>query len=67
MNSYIDTSSLVKIYHSEAGSSIVLGIYHSEQDIIISELSKIECLCLVIWSRVKVFNCSFRNPLCVVP
>lgn len=41
---YIDTSSLVKIYHKEAGTSHVLPIYKSQDTISISELSRIEFL-----------------------
>jgi len=44
MISYIDTSSLVKVYHAEAGTPTVLGIYRGDDEIVISELSKIECL-----------------------
>jgi len=39
---YFDTSSLVKIYHREKGTEPVLNIYKSHDEIIISELSKIE-------------------------
>lgn len=42
MKYFIDTSSLVKIYHVEDGSSRVLEIYNSSNTITISELSKIE-------------------------
>lgn len=44
MNYFIDTSSLVKIYHKEDGSDKVLGIYNSDNAISISELCKIEFL-----------------------
>jgi predicted nucleic acid-binding protein len=44
MTYYIDTSSLVKVYHVEAGTPAVLGIYSGSDEIVISELSKIECL-----------------------
>ncbi len=42
MKYYFDTSSLVKIYHREKGTETVLNIYKSHDEIIISELSKIE-------------------------
>jgi predicted nucleic acid-binding protein len=42
MNYYIDTSSLIKIYHKEAGSQKVIEIYKSEEKLFISELAKIE-------------------------
>ncbi len=42
MKYYIDTSSLVKIYHREPGSPVVFGIYKSDDNIVISELSTIE-------------------------
>ena len=42
MSYYVDTSSLVKIYHKEVGSEKVLEIYKSGEVIRISELSKIE-------------------------
>jgi predicted nucleic acid-binding protein len=42
MKYYFDTSSLVKIYHREKGTEIVLSIYKGNDKIIISELSKIE-------------------------
>lgn len=45
MKYYFDTSALVKIYHSESGTSDVLGIYaDTENRILISELSCIEFL-----------------------
>lgn len=42
MKYYFDTSSLVKIYHREKGTESVLNIYKSHDEILISELSKIE-------------------------
>jgi len=42
MKYFFDTSALVKIYHNEVGSDIVLPIYNSENVIFVSELSKIE-------------------------
>jgi uncharacterized protein with PIN domain len=43
MNQYFfDTSALVKLYHEESGDIIVLPIYYGENEIFISELSKIE-------------------------
>jgi len=42
MKYYFDTSSLLKIYHREKGTDIVLNIYKSNDEIIISELTKIE-------------------------
>jgi uncharacterized protein len=47
MRYYIDTSSLIKLYHNELGSSKVLEIYKSENEIIISEICKIEFLSAV--------------------
>ena len=47
MSYYIDTSALVKIYHTEAGSATVQQIYRGTDEIVISELSKIECLSTV--------------------
>ena len=48
MKYYFDTSSLVKIYHSEPGTSDVLKIYKdSKKRILISELSRIEFLSTV--------------------
>jgi predicted nucleic acid-binding protein len=44
MTFYIDTSSLVKVYHAEAGTPTVLSIYRGGDEMVISELSKIECL-----------------------
>ena len=45
MKYYFDTSSLVKIYHTESGTSDVLGIYtNPESTIIISELCRIKFL-----------------------
>jgi hypothetical protein len=38
MTYYIDTSSLVKVYHVEAGTLTVLGIYCGGDEIVISEL-----------------------------
>ncbi len=42
MKYYFDTSSLMKIYHREKGTETVLNIYKSQDEIITSELSKIE-------------------------
>lgn len=42
MNYYIDTSSLIKIYHKEVGSDEVIDIYKSKEKLYISELAKIE-------------------------
>jgi len=42
MRYYFDTSALMKIYHREEGTEIILNIYKSDDDIIISELGKIE-------------------------
>lgn len=45
MKYYFDTSSLVKIYHLEKGTEIVLEIYkNSDNLIMISDLCKIEFL-----------------------
>jgi uncharacterized protein len=45
MKYYFDTSSLVKIYHLEKGTEIVLEIYkNSDNSIMISDLCKIEFL-----------------------
>jgi len=47
MKYFVDTSSLIKIYHQELGSSKVLEIYKSDDDMIISEICKIEFLSAV--------------------
>lgn len=39
---FFDTSALVKIYHQEIGSDIVLPIYNGKDEIFVCELSKIE-------------------------
>jgi len=39
---FLDTSSLVKIYHKEQGSEIVIDLYKSSYDLVISELSVLE-------------------------
>ncbi len=39
---YIDTSSLVKIYHQETGTPQMLTLYKSADTLYISELSRIE-------------------------
>ena len=39
---FFDTSALVKLYHEESGDIIVLPIYYGENEIFISELSRIE-------------------------
>lgn len=44
---YFDTSALVKIYHPEPGSATVQPIYRGTEEILISELGKIECLSTV--------------------
>jgi predicted nucleic acid-binding protein len=47
MTYYFDTSALVKVYHTEAGSATVQSMYHGTDEIIISELGKIEYLSTV--------------------
>ena len=42
MSFFIDTSSLVKIYHKEENSHKVIELYNSNETIYISELAKIE-------------------------
>lgn len=42
MSYFMDTSSLVKIYHTEAGSRKALEIYKSKERIMVSELARIE-------------------------
>lgn len=44
MKCYLDTSSLVKIYHDERGSSQVLDMYRSDKTIRVSELAVLELL-----------------------
>jgi len=44
MRYYFDTSSLVKIYHREKGSETALDIYKGKNEIVISELGRIEFL-----------------------
>jgi len=44
MKCYLDTSSLVKIYHAERGSSQILDMYRSDKTICVSELSVLELL-----------------------
>jgi len=45
MNYYFDTSSLVKIYHTEPGTPVVLDIYRNHENaIVISEVCRIEFL-----------------------
>jgi uncharacterized protein len=39
---FFDTSALVKLYHEESGDIVVLPIYYGENEIFISELSRIE-------------------------
>jgi predicted nucleic acid-binding protein len=47
MSVYFDTSALVKVYHAEAGSATVQQMYRGTDDILISELGKIEYLSTV--------------------
>lgn len=44
MQYFFDTSAIVKIYHQEEGSDIVLPFYQAKDAIIISELGKVEFL-----------------------
>lgn len=45
MQYFFDTSAVVKIYHEEDGSEIVLPLYNgNDNSIVISELSKVEFL-----------------------
>ena len=47
MSYYFDTSALVKVYHTEAGSSRVQQIYRGNDEVVISELATVECLSTV--------------------
>lgn len=47
MQYFFDTSAVVKLYHQEAGSELVLPLYTAEQNIVVSELSKVEFLSTV--------------------
>lgn len=47
MSYFFDTSALVKVYHKEIGTDLVLPIYKSEDQIFISELSKLEFISTV--------------------
>jgi len=42
MNFFLDTSSLVKIYHKELGSDKIIELYQSSEQLLISELAIIE-------------------------
>ncbi|MEP9412066.1 MAG: type II toxin-antitoxin system VapC family toxin [Candidatus Brocadia sp.] len=44
MEYFFDTSAIVKIYHQEVGSDVILPLYKGNDSIIISELSKVEFL-----------------------
>ena len=44
MDYFFDTSAVVKVYHEEKGSNIILPIYNANDSILISELSKVEFL-----------------------
>jgi predicted nucleic acid-binding protein len=44
MEYFFDTSAIVKIYHQELGSEIILPLYKGNDQIIVSELSKVEIL-----------------------
>jgi predicted nucleic acid-binding protein len=44
---YVDTSVLVKIYHREAGTDLMLKLYHGTDKLLISELAHIELLSTV--------------------
>lgn len=52
MNIYLDTSSLVKIYHREADSDKIIKILPEFQRIFLSELTKIEFVS-AFWKKVK--------------
>ncbi len=39
---FLDTSALVKIYHREAGTDFLLGLYHGRDSLLISELTQVE-------------------------
>jgi hypothetical protein len=42
MQYFFDTSAVVKVYHQEEGSNIILPIYSGNDAVIISELCKVE-------------------------
>jgi len=44
MEYFFDTSAIVKIYHQEVGSDVILPLYKGNDSIIISELGKVEFL-----------------------
>lgn len=44
MSYYLDTSALVKVYHTEVGSATVQALYHGTDELVVSELAKVEYL-----------------------
>jgi len=44
MRYFFDTSAIVKLYHQESGTEIVLPLYRDSASIGVSELSKVEIL-----------------------
>jgi len=44
MDYFFDTSAIVKVYHEEEGSNIILPIYNAGDSILVSEISKVEFL-----------------------
>lgn len=47
MQYFFDTSAVVKIYHKEQGSELIIPLYRGDNAILISELSKVEFLSTV--------------------
>ncbi len=55
MSFFIDTSSIVKIYHKEKNSQKVIDLYNSNEAIYISELAKIEFVS-TYWNKIWFKN-----------
>lgn len=55
MKLFLDTSSLFKLYHKEADTSVIASIFnaHSLTTVFLSELSKIE-FSSIVWKKVRI-------------
>ena len=62
MNIFLDTSSLFKLYHKEAGTEIIDAVFATSiiEHVILSEITKIEYVSAV-WKKVRIQEISVQE------
>ncbi|HPZ08279.1 MAG TPA: type II toxin-antitoxin system VapC family toxin [Candidatus Eremiobacteraeota bacterium] len=65
MKAFIDTSSLIKLYHKEIDSNKILNTLSNVEDIYLSELTRIEVLS-ALWKKVREGSLKEDNAIKVI-